>query len=185
MVPNLYSVWVMQVVDCLNWHWMCQDSCYVGSWASCGYLHIWTLVSTIGRGGIPLSLPCISSHYISLRMLNRLCNQLELHQRNGYDCGVLLMADMQAIYSGHLAVPMRLDVDGFHADVHQKILSLPHEGNALPSTFALLGKDKRKIIRQRAEAACQQYPIDDATYGTNSFPFPPSNLRRVECTYID
>src|SRR5260370_42307699 len=103
------------------------------------------LVSTIGRGGIPLSLLCISSHYISLRMLSRLCHQPEPCQRNSYDCGVWLMADMQAIYSGHLTAPIELDVDGFCADVHQKILSLPHEGNALLSTFTLLGNDEHKM----------------------------------------
>ena len=176
----------MQVVDCLNWHWIHWDSCYIGSWALCGYLHIQTLVSTIGRGGTPLSLPCVSSHYISLRMLSRLCHQPEPHQRNNYNCGVWLMADMQAIYSDHSTAPIELDVDRFCADVHQKILSLPHEGNALPSTFTLLGKDECKMIRQRVEVACQWYPLDDATYGMNPLPFPASpNLRQVKCTYID
>src|SRR5260370_31611875 len=98
------------------------------------------LVSTIGRGGIPLSLLCISSHYISLRMLSRLCHQPEPHQRNNYNCGVWLMADMQAIYSDHSTAPIELDVDRFHADVHQKILSLPHEGNPSLLPFALLVK---------------------------------------------
>src|SRR5260370_26717953 len=104
-------------------------------------------VSTTGGGGILLLLLCIPSHYITLWMLSRPSHQQEQCQRNGYDCGVQLMADAWAIYSSLLAVPMELDVDRFCADVHQKILSLPSKGNVLKPTFTLLEKDKYKAIR--------------------------------------
>src|SRR5260370_28508578 len=96
------------------------------------------------------------------------------------------MADAHAIYSSLSAAPMELDVDEFHADVHQKILSLPNEGNVSKPTFTLLEKDKYKAIRERAESACQQYPIDNAVYCTNPLPRPTSsNLTHTKCMNID
>ena len=94
------------------------------------------------------------------------------------------MADVQAIYSGLSAAPMELDADGFRADVRQKILGLPQEGNVSKPTFTLLEKDKYNAIRERAESACKQYPIDDAIYCTNPLPCS-SNLMHIKCIDID
>ena len=142
--------------------------------------------STTGRGGILLLLLCVSSHYITLWMLRGPSHQWEQCQRNSYDCGVWLMADAHAIYSSLSAVPMELDIDKFHTDVCQKILGLPNEGNVSKPTFTLLEKDKYKVIRERAESACQQYPIDDAIYCTNPLPCPTlSNLMHIKCMNID
>ncbi len=117
---NLYSVWVTSLVDYRSEYWTHQDSCYKGSWASCGHLHIRTPAATTGKVGVQLLLLCVSSHYTLLWMWNWPSRQWEQRQRNGYDCGVWLMADVQAIYSGLLAVPMELDTDGFHDRIHQK-----------------------------------------------------------------
>ena len=96
------------------------------------------------------------------------------------------MADIQAIYSGHSAAPMESNIDELHQEVCQKILGLPREGNGSRPTFTLLEKQRYNQIRQRANAAYQCYPIDDAIYGLSPLPPPTSSVPKDgECINIE
>ena len=96
------------------------------------------------------------------------------------------MANVQAIYSGLSAVPMELDTDGFRADIHQKILGLPHKGNGLRPTLTLLEKPRYDKIKERAKAAYQHFSIDESIYCINPLQHPIfSALKDGACIDID
>ena len=97
------------------------------------------------------------------------------------------MADIQAIYSSHSAAPMESNIDELCQEVHQKILSLPQEGNGSRPMFTLLEKHRYEQLRQRANAAYQHYPIDDSIYGINPLPPPTSSSvpKDGECIDIE
>src|SRR5260370_37604265 len=79
------------------------------------------------------------------------------HEINTYDCGIWVMADIQAVQLGSELAAAETDIDGIHHTLHAKLLLLPPQEKmpCLPS----ISHHQWLSMKQQAESAIALHPI--------------------------